>query len=96
MPSEPKQKQSGREQSQKERRQNYRLDSKKKRSPNNKKGLDGNQDEAQSEEDETQQSECTMAVEELATHTVIARIRRATTCHVDYRDESDLNDYESD
>jgi hypothetical protein len=37
-----------------------------------------------------------MAVEESATHTVIARIRRATTCHVDYRDESDLNDYESD
>jgi hypothetical protein len=89
MPSEPKQKQSGLEQGQKEKCENCRLDSKKKRSPNNKKGLDGNQDETQSEGDETQQSGCTMAVEESAAHAVIARIRRATTCHVNYQDESD-------
>jgi hypothetical protein len=34
--------------------------------------------------DETQQSGCTMAVEESAAQAVIARIRRATTCHVNY------------
>jgi hypothetical protein len=89
MPSEPKQKQSGREQGQKEKCQNCRLNSKKKRSPNYKKGLDGNQDEAQSEGDETQQSGCTMVVEESAAHAVIARIRRATTCHVNYQNKSD-------
>jgi hypothetical protein len=89
MPLEPKQKQSGREQGQKEKCENYRLDSKKKGRPTIKKGLDGNQNEAQSEGDETQQSGCTMAVEESAAHAVIARIRRATTCHVNYQDESD-------
>ena len=57
--------------------------------PTIKKGLDGNQDEAQSEGDDTQQSGCTMAVQESAAHAVIARIRRATTCHVNYQDESD-------
>jgi hypothetical protein len=57
--------------------------------PTIKKGLDGNQDEAQSEGDETQQSGCTMAMEESVANTVIARIRRATTCHVNYQDESD-------
>jgi hypothetical protein len=47
--------------------------------------------EGQSEADETQQSECSVVVQQWQAHGAIARIRRATSRDVDYRD-----DYESE
>jgi hypothetical protein len=47
--------------------------------------------EGQSEADETQQSECSAVVQQSQAHGTIARIRRATSRNVDYRD-----DYESE
>jgi hypothetical protein len=61
-----------------------------------KKGEAGDKEEGQSEGDETQQSDCTMAAGESLEHRVIARIRRATAYRVDYSDNADLGDYESD
>jgi hypothetical protein len=47
--------------------------------------------EGQSEADETQQSECSVVVQQSQAHGAIARIRRATSRNVDYKD-----DYESE
>jgi hypothetical protein len=47
--------------------------------------------EGQSEADETQQSECSVVAQQSQAHGAIARIRRATSRNVDYRD-----DYESE
>jgi hypothetical protein len=64
--------------------------SSKKRPPKSKNGQNGDQ-EGQSEADETQQSECSVVVQQSQAHGAIARIRRATSRNVDYRD-----DYESE
>jgi hypothetical protein len=60
-----------------------------------KKGESGGKEEGHIEEDETQQSDCTMAAGETLAHKVIARIRRVTAYRVDYSDNTDLGDYES-
>ena len=64
--------------------------------PRIKKVLDDDKDEGQSEEDDTKQFGCTEAMTGSASNLALARIRRASTCRVDYRDKSDLNDYESE
>ena len=96
MPSEPRQEQSSIEHSNEKRCKNTELGSKKERSPKNKKGLDDDKDEGQSKEDDMEQSGCTEATAGSASNLALARIRRASTCRVDYRDKSDLNDYESE
>jgi hypothetical protein len=58
--------------------------------PRLKNGQNGDQ-EGQSEVDETQQSECSVVVQQSQAHGAIARIRRATSRNVDYKD-----DYESE
>jgi hypothetical protein len=63
--------------------------------PRIKKGEAGGKEEGHSERDEPQLSDFTMAAGETSAHRVIARIRRATTYHVDYSDNTDLGDYES-
>jgi hypothetical protein len=58
--------------------------------PRVKNGQNGDQ-EGQSEADETQKSECSVVLQQSQAHGAIARIRRATSRDVDYRD-----DYESE
>jgi hypothetical protein len=64
--------------------------------PRTKKGEAGGKEEGQSKGDETHQSDCTMTAGETLAQRVIARIRRATAYRVDYSDNADLGDYESD